>query len=80
MKKEYFGIYDSVAKCYCYIGESKSSNTFARMCDIMAKDDKTFLGQAPEDYKGYKLATFDDENGKFESIEPEKIWEGKPHE
>nr|DAV37283.1 MAG TPA: hypothetical protein [Microviridae sp.] len=34
----YYGIYDSVAKCYCYIGESKSNETFARMCSIMEKD------------------------------------------
>nr|DAU24599.1 MAG TPA: hypothetical protein [Microviridae sp.] len=34
----YYGIYDSVAKCYCYIGESKSNETFARMCNIMEKD------------------------------------------
>lgn len=76
----YYGIYDSVAKSYCYIGESKSNETFARMCTIMAKDEKTFLGQSPEDYKGYYIANFDDENGRFESIEPEKVWEGKPHE
>nr|CAI9752567.1 DNA binding protein [Microvirus sp.] len=80
MKKEYYGIYDRVAKSYCYIGESKNDDTFARMCAIMAKDEKTFLGQAPEDYKGYHLATFDDENGEFKSIEPEKVWEGNPHE
>lgn len=80
MEKKYFGIYDRVAKCYCYIGENKSAETFARMCNIMAKDDKTFLGQSPEDYKGYHLANFDDETGRFESIEPEKVWEGRPNE
>ena len=80
MIHNYYGIYDSVAKCYCYIGESKNDKTFARMCEIMAKDEKTFLGQAPEDYKGYHIANFNDETGKFESIEPEKVWEGKAHE
>lgn len=76
----YYGIYDSVAKSYTYIGESKSNETFARMCNIMAKDEKTFLGQSPEDYKGYHIANFDDESGRFESIEPDKVWEGKPNE
>ena len=76
----YYGIYDSVAKSYCYIGESKSDKTFARMCSIMEKDEKTFLGQSPEDYKGYHIANFNDETGQFESIEPDKVWEGKPHE
>lgn len=76
----YYGIYDRVAKCYCYIGENKSDETFARMCNIMAKDEKTFLGQSPEDYKGYHIADFNDETGSFQSIEPEKVWEGKPNE
>lgn len=80
MNHYYYGIYDSVARCYCYIGESKNDKTFARMCEIMAKDEKTFLGQAPEDYKAYHIANFNDETGEFRSIEPEKIWEGKPHE
>lgn len=80
MKHGYYGIYDRVAKCYCYIGESKNDETFARMCNIMAKDEKTFLGQSPEDYKGYHIADFFDESGEFESMEPKKVWEGKPHE
>lgn len=80
MIHSYYGIYDRVAKCYCYIGENKSKETFARMCEIMAKDEKTFLGQSPEDYKGYHIANFNDETGRFESIEPDKVWEGKPHE
>lgn len=80
MIHNYYGIYDSVAKSYCYIGESKNDETFARMCEIMAKDDKTFVGQSPEDYKGYHIANFNDETGTFESKEPEKVWEGKPHE
>lgn len=80
MIHSYYGIYDRVAKCYCYIGESKSDETFARMCEIMAKDDKTFLGQSPEDYKGYRIANFNDETGEFQSIEPDKVWEGKAHE
>lgn len=80
MNHKYYGIYDSVAKSYCYIGENKSNETFARMCEIMAKDKTTFLGQSPEDYKGYHIANFDDENGRFESIEPDKVWEGKTHE
>lgn len=80
MIHKYYGIYDKVAKSYCYIGENKSNETFARMCEIMAKDDKTFLGQSPEDYKGYHIANFDDETGTFESIEPDKVWEGKTHE
>ena len=53
MVHEYYGIYDRVAKCYCYIGENNSDETFARMCKIMEKDEKTFLGQSPEDYKAY---------------------------
>lgn len=68
-----------MAKCYAWVGESKNNGTFARMCNVMAKDEKTFIGQSPQDYTGRKLATFDDESGTFTN-ETEKVWEGKPNE
>lgn len=79
MKHEYFGVWDSVAKCYAWVGESKNNATFARMCNVMAKDEKTFIGQSPQDYTGFKLAVFEDELGTFTN-DTEKVWEGKPHE
>lgn len=75
----YYGIWDSVAKCYAWVGESKNNATFARMCNTMAKDEKTFIGQSPQDYTGFKLADFDDESGTFQNNK-EKVWEGKPNE
>ena len=80
MIHNYYGIYDRVAKSYVHITESKNDKTMARMCEIMAKDEKTFIGATPEDFKAYHLANFNDETGVFESIEPEKVWEGKPNE
>ena len=47
MEHLYYGIWDNVAKCYAWVGESKNNATFARMCNVMAKDEKTFIGQAP---------------------------------
>ena len=79
MIHEYYGIYDRVAKCYAWVGESKNNETFARMCEVMAKDKTTFIGQSPQDYTGYKLATFEDETGMFQNVN-DKAWEGKPHE
>lgn len=79
MKHEYYGIWDNVAKCYAWVGESKNDRTFARMCNVMAKDKGTFIGQSPEDYTGFKLATFEDELGTFTNNK-EKAWEGKPNE
>lgn len=79
MEHNYYGIWDSVAKCYAWIGESKNNQTFARMCNVMQKDEKTFIGQSPQDYTGYKLAVFNDESGEFTNYK-EKAWEGKPHE
>lgn len=79
MIHSYYGIWDSVAKCYPWVGESKNNATFARMCNTMEKDEKTFIGQSPEDYVGYKLADFDDETGSFTNCK-EKVWEGKPNE
>lgn len=79
MEHIYYGIWDSVAKCYAWIGESKNDQTFARMCNVMQKDEKTFIGQSPQDYTGHKLAVFDDESGEFTNCK-EKVWEGKPNE
>ena len=75
----YYGIWDSVAKSYAWVGESKNDATFARMCNVMEKDEKTFIGQTPGDYIGYRLAAFNDETGTFTN-DKEKAWEGKPHE
>lgn len=81
MVHNYYGIYDSVAKCYAWVGESKNDQTFARMCNVMEKDNTTFIGQSPQDYTGYKLAEFEDENGCFVMGDGQhKVWEGKPHE
>lgn len=80
MKHEYYAIYDRAAKCYVHVSESKNDETFARMCNALAKDKTTFIGVAPEDYKGYHVASFDDVVGAFFSQEPEKVWEGKPDE
>lgn len=79
MEHNYYGVWDKVAKCYAWVGESKNNETFARMCNVMAKDDKTFIGQTPGDYIGFKLAIFEDEQGEFRNSK-EKVWEGKPRE
>lgn len=79
MKHNYYGIWDSVAKCYAWVGENKNDATFARMCNVMSKDEKTFIGQSPQDYTGFKLAVFEDESGTFTN-DTEKVWEGKPNE
>ena len=79
MKHEYYGIWDNVAKCYAWVGESKNNGTFARMCNVMEKDKTTFIGQSPQDYTGFKLATFEDELGVFTN-DTEKVWEGKSNE
>lgn len=80
MKHNYYAIYDRAAKCYVHVSEGKTDETFVRMCEALARDKTTFIGVAPEDYKGYKVAEFDDERGTFISCEPEKVWEGKPNE
>lgn len=79
MKHNYYGIWDNVAKCYAWVGENKNDATFARMCNVMAKDEKTFIGQSQQDYTGFKLAVFEDELGTFTN-DTEKVWEGKPNE
>lgn len=76
----YYGIYDRAAKCYVHVTEGKNNETVQRMCDVLAKDKTTFIGQKPEDFTAYHVADFDEDTGHFESVEPEKVWEGKPNE
>lgn len=80
MMHMYYAIRDKVAKKYVHVCESDNNATMARMCNILARDDKNFLGQAPGDYVAYGVAMFDDDTGAFVPIEPEKVWEGKPNE
>ena len=49
------------------------------MCSVMAKDEKTFIGQSPQDYTGFKLADIEDEMGTFQN-DKNKVREGKQHE
>ena len=79
MINNYYGLYDSVAECYTWIGESKNDATFARMCNVLGEDSSTFVGKSPADYTGYKLAEFNDETGTFTNCK-KKAWEGRPHE
>lgn len=78
MKHIYYGIWDRAALKYVHISESVNDATMKRMCEVLAKDEKTFIGQKPDDFRCDKLATFDDENGAFDNILPVKIWEGRP--
>lgn len=80
MNHAYYGIYDRAARCYVHITENKNDETMARMCATLAKDKNTFIGQSPEDFKAYHLADFNEDTGVFTSIEPKKVWEGKPNE
>lgn len=76
MIHKYYAIWDKAAKSYIHVSESINDDTFKRMLDVLAKDEKTFIGQKPEDYTGYYVANFDDEDATFRSEEPVKVWEG----
>ena len=76
----YFTIRDKVAKKYVHVCESENAETMARMCNVLARDDKTFIGQSPEDYVAYLCGYFDDETGTFVPAELTKVWEGKSNE
>lgn len=80
MIHNYYAIRDKVAKKYVHICESENNQTMARMCNILAADNKTFIGQAPGDYYAEHVAVFDDERGEFTPVEHTKVWEGKPNE
>ena len=76
MIHKYYAIWDKAAKSYVHVSESINDKTFQRMLDVLAKDEKTFIGQKPEDFIGYHVADFNDETASFQSKEPIKVWEG----
>lgn len=80
MKHMYFTIRDKVAKKYVHVCESENAKTMTRLCRLMAESKETFIGQSQGDYVAYLCGYFDDETGKFEPVELEKVWEGKPNE
>lgn len=80
MKHAYYAIRDKVAKKFIHVMESENNQTAARMCETLARDEKTFIGQNPGDYICYAIGTVDDETGAMEAHELEKVWEGKPNE
>lgn len=73
----YYAIYDRAAKSYVHIFESANNATAGRLFEALAKNKETFVGVKPEDFALYSIAQFNDQNGTFQSHEPEKIMEGK---
>jgi hypothetical protein len=58
------------------------ASSFRAVSDVVSCiffSSSSFIGQSPNDYTGYRLATFNDETGEFNN-DKEKVWEGKPHE
>ena len=80
MIHNYYTIRDKVAKKFVHVCESENDQTMARMCNILEKDEKSFIGQSAGDYVAYLCAKFNDENGEFEKVELTKVWEGKTNE
>jgi len=74
----YYAIWDNCAKKYVHVTEGINDDTVARMCEVMAKDKTTFIGQKPDDFRCDMVGTFDDETGGFISpdIMKHKVWEG----
>ena len=71
MTRKVFSVFDSVAKVYgmpfVFVHEGEAM----RWLNDMVRDDRSLLSKHPEDYKLYRLGTFDDIAGKFNIQEPE---------
>lgn len=80
MIHKYFAIRDKVAKKFVHVSESENEQTMARMCNVLQKDERSFIGQCPGDYTAYLCALFNDETGEFQKVELTKVWEGKANE
>ena len=63
MIHNYYTIRDKVAKKFVHVCESENDQTMARMCNILERDEKSFIGQSAGDYVAYLCAKFNDETG-----------------
>jgi len=68
MTKEVYSIYDSKCEFYTQPFMVRAKGEAIRAFSDLANDDKTQVGQHPEDFTLFQLATFDENTGKYESL------------
>lgn len=72
-----FSIYDRKAGFYAVPYFFPTIGQGTRAFRATAADESTILHKYPEDFELYRIATYDDSTGKFESLEhPEFICNG----
>lgn len=68
MKHRIFSIRDTKAEFYYTPFAQKTLGEAERSFSDLAANDKTSIGQHPEDFDLYYLGDFDDQSGKFEPL------------
>ena len=71
--KHFYAIYDKVAERYNLVMEQPSDVQAMRTLAMEARNPNSFIKNFIDDYDLYKIATYNEENGKFENIEPPKL-------
>lgn len=70
MKHIICSIYDTATEAYMRPFTAQSSGQAMRMFEDEARRPESEIGKHPEDYALFKIATFDDNRGHIEPIEP----------
>lgn len=79
MIKHFYAIHDRIANKYTYLFESENDATATRLFMNEQSNANSLLSQSPEDFKLWRVGTFDDANGEFAN-EMHKVADGKPKE
>jgi len=69
MKLQIFSVYDIKAQIFSRPMYLTHKGEAIRAFQDTVKDQNTMIAKHSEDYKLYKLGTFDETTGKFESLE-----------
>nr|QJB19633.1 MAG: nonstructural protein [Microvirus sp.] len=73
MKLNVYSAYDAKSELFMSPFMAVNDGTAVRLFGGVVRDSNTLVGQYPDDFQLFHLATFDDKTGAYESIAPAKL-------
>lgn len=70
MKISVCAVHDKKTGTYDAVFTTRHNGDAIRSWDVIRKDDKTKYGKHPADFDLYQIATFDDQSGQIEPLQP----------
>lgn len=71
--KNFYAIYDKVRETFSLVMEQQDDAVALRTLAMEVKNERSFIGNFPDDYDLYKIASYDEKTGKFENLDIPKL-------